>query len=171
MLATDISTLRVGEFDVTQLTAAPLRLEKAARLKAPQAVIFEVLSNHEQWPGLFPWINGVSIDNSQAIVENGLGARRVCNFGNNMVLEEVIVGWNPPGSYAYAVLDDTHPFGMTGHVVVVRCDVVDGDTTKLAWQHFFDHPNLAAMLQQLDATMSLATKSLLDRFGGQPIEE
>ena len=166
MLVTDISTLRVGEFDAAHLTSAPLRLEKTARLNAPPDVVFEALSNHEKWPELFPWISTVRIDNSHAIIENGLGARRICNFGNNMTLEEIIVGWNPPESYAYAVLDATHPFGMIGHVGVVSCGSGAENTTELVWQHYFNHPNLAVMLQQLDGTMSLVIRNLIDRFNG-----
>ena len=165
-----MSILQVGDFDIAQLTVAPLRLEKKTRLSAPPAVIFELLSNHEKWPSLFPWVNAVRIDNSNAVIKNGLGARRICNFGNNMVLEEIIVGWNPPRSYAYGVLDETHPFGMIGHVGVVICEADRDNTAELAWQHYFDHPNLDAMLQQLDSTMSMAMNSLLDRFGGESLE-
>ena len=167
MLVTDMAALQAGQFDAAQLTSAPLRLEKTAKLYAPQAVTFEALSNHEKWPELFPWISAVRIDNSQAVIPNGLGARRICNFGNNMTLEEIIVGWHPPESYAYAVLDETHPFGMTGHVGVVSCRPGEADTTDLAWQHYYNHPNLDVMLQQLDGTMSMVITHLVDRFGGE----
>ena len=163
----DINSLKLGLFDVAQLTSTPLQLEKVVRLDAPQTTVFEALSNHEIWPQIFPWVHEVSIDNTEAIVENGLGARRICNFGNNMILEEIIVGWHPPYAYAYAGLDETHPFGMIGHVGVVSCQANNHQITTLTWQHYFDHCNLAAMLLQLNNTMSTAVQNLIDYFGGQ----
>lgn len=166
----NLTSLSAGQFEVTQLTSAQLQLEKMARLRAPQSVVFETLSNHQQWPRLFPWVHTVSIDNSQAIVPNGLGARRICHFGNNLVLEEIIVGWHPPQAYAYAGLEESHPFGMQDHVAAIICQSEDDHTTTLTWQHYFEHGNLAAMLQQLDGTMTAVIQNLIDFFGGQPIK-
>ena len=59
---------------------------------------------------MFPWIQSVSLDSGQADVDDGVGVRRCCNFGTGLVLEETIVGWNPPHLYAYACEDESNPF-------------------------------------------------------------
>lgn len=170
MPLTDFTSLSAGPFEVAQLTSAQLQFEKVARLQTPQSVVFAALSNHQQWPRLFPWVHTVSVDNSQAIVPNGLGARRICHFGPNLVLEELIVGWYPPHAYAYAGLEESHPFGMQGHVAAILCQPEGEQATALTWQHYFEHGNLAAMLHQLDGTMTAVFQNLIDFFGGQTIK-
>ena len=59
---------------------------------------------------------------------------------------------------------------MIGHVGVVDCEASGDNTAELVWQHYFNHPNLDVMLQQLDSTMSMAMNSLLDRFDGELLE-
>lgn len=162
----EIASLSVGPFEVAQLTSAQLQYQKVARLDAPQSIVFEALASHKQWPNLFPWVQAVSVDNSRALVPNGLGARRTCYFGNNLMLEELIVGWHPPHAYAYAGLEESHPFGMRNHVGIIRCKLQD-NRTILSWQHYFEHCNLAAMLQQLDGTMTAVIQNLIDFFGGK----
>lgn len=165
----EIASLSVGQFDVAHLTPAQLQYEKVVRLDAPPSVVFEALASHEQWPSLFPWVQAVTVDNSQAIVPNGLGARRTCHFGNNLMLEELIVGWHPPHAYAYAGLEESHPFGMRNHVGLIICRLQD-NRTILSWQHYFEHCNLAAMLQQLDGTMTAVVQNLIECFGGKLLE-
>ena len=79
-----------------------------------------------------------------------LGAKRTCLMGNGMVLEEIIVGWQEPQMYAYAGLDNNHPFGMRQHLSVSSCAALSAESTHLTWQHYFHHANAAAMCLQLD---------------------
>jgi hypothetical protein len=155
--------LAVGPFEVTCWTTAPLRLEQVVWLPAAPTAVFTLLSNHEELPRLFAWVHRVIVDNTHAIVEGGLGARRICLFGGDMILEELIVGWDPPQLYAYAGVDATHPFGMTGHVGVIRCEDGAADGTLLRWQHYFDHPHLSAMQTQLDGSLRAVMRNLLAR--------
>jgi Polyketide cyclase / dehydrase and lipid transport len=157
-------SLTAGPFDVACWTTAPLRLEQAVWLPAVPAAVFALLSNHEALPRLFVWIHRVMVDNSHAIVPGGLGARRICLFGDDMILEEIIVGWDPPHLYAYAGVDATHPFGMTGHVGIIQCAASGTDGTLMRWQQFFDHPHLIAMQTQLDRSLHAAMRNLLCYF-------
>ncbi|MEM7537605.1 MAG: hypothetical protein AAF639_35875 [Chloroflexota bacterium] len=167
-------------FTIHSWTPAPLQLEKVVRLDWPMVCVFDLVANHKIWPKIFPWLQDVVVDNTHAIVKNGLGARRRCNFGNGMILEEVIIGWHPPQMYAYASLDDNHPFGMTSHVGVLSCgnalldDVeqnASGDVgstqTTLTWRHYFHHLNPAAMQTQLNQSLDAAIQGLIGCCGGK----
>ena len=166
MLRQEIAQLNRDSFALSQWTNAPMQLEKVAQLNWPSDCLFDLMANHNKWPRIFPWLTDVTIDNSQAIIEDGLGAVRTCDMGNGMVLEEVIVGWQPPNMYAYAGLDQTHPFGMQRHVGVIICEPIDSETTRLRWQHYFNHANSAAMRDQLDSSLSAAMQSLINNCGG-----
>ncbi|MEM7111249.1 MAG: SRPBCC family protein [Chloroflexota bacterium] len=132
---------------------------------------FEALSNPARWPQLFPWIHKVTVDNTKAVVPNGRGAKRTCYFGNGLMLEEVIVGWEPPHRYAYAGVDETHPFGMVGHVALVVCKPAASGLTHVRWQHFFDHPNPTMMAKPLEANLETAVCNLIDHYGGHRSQE
>ncbi|MDJ0752808.1 MAG: SRPBCC family protein [Ardenticatenaceae bacterium] len=168
MLAADITRLVNTVPDLAHWIQAPLQLEKTAELNWPAACVFDLLADHKKWPRLFPWLTGIQVDNTHALIADGLGARRICHFGNGMVLEEVIVSWDPDRSYAYAGIDDSHPFGMTDHVAVVTCEPV-GQQTYLSWVHYFHHPNPPAMREQLKETMNAVMESLINNCGGRQI--
>jgi hypothetical protein len=166
-----------GGLNITRFTQAPLRLVQSVWLKASQEKVFSIVSNHNELEKLFPWIQSVSVDSSQADVEGGVGVRRCCNFGNGLVLEETIVGWNPPYMYAYACQDETNPFGLKGHLGLVTCqaDAEDGtilpeDGTILTWRQYFGHPNPQAMVEKMDGSLSIAIQKLMNRFSGKLLE-
>lgn len=169
MFITDDSPI-TGGFDISQITKAPLRLAKSIWLKASQEKIFAIVSNHTELPSLFPWVQSVTVESSQAEVEGGVGARRCCNFGNGLVLEETIVGWNPPQMYAYSCQDETNPFGLRGHLGLVTCQTDAEGGTILTWRQYFDHPNPQAMVEKMDGSLSGAIQKLIDRFGGKVLE-
>lgn len=169
MLTAQITTLLEGSFNLQQWTQAPLQMEKSAILNWPADCVFCLLTDHSRWPRIFPWLEAVTIDNSQAIIKNGLGAKRICDMGNGMLLEEIIVGWQPTRMYAYAGLDESHPFGMRGHVSVISFDAVDNGRSRLTWQHYFDHANPVAMRDHLDSSMEAAMQSLIKNCGGEQI--
>jgi hypothetical protein len=166
MLASDIINLTDAPFKLAQWTSAPMQLEMAAQLQWPINCVFELLSNHEKWPRIFPWLQDVTVDNTYALIKNGLGAKRTCHLNNNMVLDEMIVGWQPVQFYAYAGFDEMHPFGMVRHVSILFFQP-DNEATILTWQHFFKHANPTAMQTQLDNSMSAAFQSLLTNCGGE----
>ena len=84
-----------------------------------------------------------------------------------MVLEEVIVGWQPPHMYAYAGLDETNPFGMQNHLSVMQYEPLAENQMRLRWQHYFDHANPAAMRDNLESSLEAAVQSLIANCGGK----
>ncbi|MDX1523713.1 MAG: SRPBCC family protein [Anaerolineae bacterium] len=160
----------IAGLNITTLTLAPLRLVKSVWLRASQDKVFSVVADHQQLTELLPWVDSVTIDSSAAEVEGGIGTKRTCNFGNGLVLEEEIVGWNPPRMYAYQGVEATHPFGMKGHVAVVICEAQADHTMTLTWQHYFDHANPAAMQERMDDGMTCVMQRLIKRFGGKLLE-
>ena len=169
MFITNIDSM-MDEFDISQSTEAPLRLAKSVWLRASQEKIFAIVSSPIEMPRLFPWVQNVTVDSSQAEVEGGVGTRRCCNFGEGMVLEETIVGWNPPRMVAYRCQDETNPFGLRSHLGLVTCRVKAEEGTILTWRQYFDHPNPPEMVEKLDNSLSIAFQRLVDRFGGSLLE-
>ena len=163
---TQTTATTTAPFAVSNWTSAPLRLEKQVWLKTSVKEAFEALSNPTRWPQLFPWIQKVTVDNETAVIPNGLGAKRICHFGNGLVLEDIIVGWEPPHRYAYAGVDETHPFGMVGYVALVVCQAAASGLAHLQWQHFFDHPNPQMMIKRLEVNLETAVCHLIERYGG-----
>lgn len=167
-MSTDFSSPD-AQWPLPQWTTASLQLEVSARIHAQPTEIFAALTKPEEMCLLFSWMHEVSVDNSNATVPNGLGARRRCAFGNGMVLEEIIVGWEPPWRHAYRGLDETHPFGMVGHLGIIECHPTEGGTS-LIWQQYFEHPNPAAMCKQLNASMQMAIQNLQERFSAPSVK-
>ncbi len=165
-----LSERTVGKLKIHEVTQAPLRLARSAWLKASQEKVFGLVSHHEELSKLIPWVRSVTMDNSQAAVEGGVGARRCCNFGNGLVLEETIVAWYPPYMYAYACAEETNPFGLTGHLGLVICEADGAKETILTWRHYFNHPNPAVMQEKMEGSLSLTMQTLLNRFGGRLLE-
>ena len=169
IIEVDVATgSTIGGLNITNFTKAPLRLLQSVWLKAPQEKIFSMVSTPNELVKLFPWIQSVSVD--KAGVEGSLGARRCCNFGNGMVLEETIVGWNPPHMYAYTCHDEINPFGLKGHLGLVTCQIGVEDGATLTWRQYFDHPNPQAMVEKIDGSLSMAIQKLMNRFGGNLLE-
>ena len=144
---------------LAEWTSAPLQLDKAAIIAAPPEAVFTSLSDPAEMCRVFSWMHTITLDNSDAMEPNGLGAKRRCHFGNGMVLEEVIVGWEPPFRYAYRGVDETHPFGMIGHLGIIECRPFNAET-NLIWKHYFDHSNPAAMRKQLNESVDMALQCL-----------
>ena len=159
-------TVAPPPIDISAWTPAPVRLVRAARLQVEQHELFQLLTDHEGLPGLFPWMERVTVDNSQAVIPNGLGARRTCYF-NGMVLAEEMVAWEPNYLCGYAGEDATHPFGMQGHLGLMVCEAAASTETVFWWSHAYNHANLAAMQAQLESSVSLSLNILIERFSGQ----
>jgi len=159
----------LDDFRVMDWTTAPLRLARSVQLQAAPPQSFDSVADHAKMAELFPWIQSVTVDNSQAETVGGLGALRCCSFGPGMLLEERIVGWQPPAMYAYACRDDS-PFGLTDHLGLVTCEAGGPESTVLTWRLYFNHPNPVAMQEKIDGSFSLALDSLCRRYGGQLLE-
>ena len=161
MNSQSLSTTEV--WPIQKWTSAPLRLEKVAWFPVEPVVVFARLTEPDQMCRIFSWMHDITTDNTNAVQPNGLGAKRRCHFGNGMMLEEVIVGWEPPTRYAYRGVDETHPIGMLGHLGIIECQPRESGTI-LVWKHYFDHSNPAAMLQQLSASIQMGIDSMHESF-------
>lgn len=158
----------VARWNPKEWTQAPLRLEIQLVLPAPSHLVFASLTDPEEMCAIFAWMHKVVVDHQtiDTLQVYGLGTKRRCFFGNGMVLEEVIVGWEPPLRYAYLGVDATHPFGMVGHLGIIICNP-HGTETELLIQHYFDHPNPPAMCQQLEISLQQGLERMQERFRKQ----
>lgn len=140
---------------------APLRANYQALLMAPVATVFEAVANHEQYCQFMPNLKQATVSRSVQ------GLIRTCDFGNDMILQERIVLWQPPAAYAYAAIAP-NPFGVWDHLAVVTCDSCENGT-QLRWQHYFDHDDLTAMLSMLNHTFDQMFAKLFAQFDGHTL--
>ncbi|MEM7345184.1 MAG: SRPBCC family protein [Chloroflexota bacterium] len=152
------------QLDITQWTTAPLQITVTTRLNTSSDVAFQALSDPEMMCQLFSWMDNVTVAPSVVGGPLAVGVLRTCILENGLVLEEEIVAWHPPQGYAYRGIDATHPFGMRGHVSAISF-VSHEDGCQIVWQHYFDHPNVSAMREQLKQSMNVAIDTLIRRFG------
>ena len=134
---------------------------------APVTSVFEVIANTERLCQLMPMLNHISLYQSEE------GWHRQCDFGNDMIVEERIVLWQPPSAYAYATIAP-NPFGLWHHYALVTCQPhMDGTLhgTYLRWQHYFEHDDLGAMLSILNTMFEHLFTGLFELFGGHILHE
>ncbi|MEM7126803.1 MAG: SRPBCC family protein [Chloroflexota bacterium] len=143
------------------LHTAPLQCDYQAILDATVDAVFAAISNSECLCGFVPGLQHASVGQS----ERGLVRR--CDFGNDMIVEEQIILWQPPSAYAYAAIAP-NPFGLREHYATVTCNPCE-EGTHLRWQHFFEHDDLAAMKSVLDGVFEQIFDGLLAQFGGQKL--
>ncbi|MEM7802852.1 MAG: SRPBCC family protein [Chloroflexota bacterium] len=153
-------------------TTAPLRLSFRAFFETDVRDIFRALSNPLHMCRLFPWMHRIDLETEPAVDQSDPERPliRRCHFGNGMVLEEEILDWIPPEFYAYRGVEESHPFGMVGHVGTIACLSVDNGT-HLSWQQYFDHRNPTAMGSQIGSNMEMALERLSEAFGGKIIKK
>ena len=156
------------QIDIARWTTAPLQITLTATLDTTPDVIFHALSDPEMMCQVFSWMDRVTVAPSATSGSQAVGALRTCILGNGLVLEEEIVGWQPPQGYAYRGIDATHPFGMRGHISVLSFNSAECGC-QLVWQQYFDHSNVPAMREQLEQSMEAAVDALLRRFGGRSL--
>ena len=156
--------MSLTEWQPGRWSTAPLRIETVEQFQTEPLPLFISLTDPGEMCRTFGWMHKVTVDNAAATVPNGLGAIRRCHFGNGLVLEEEIVAWAAPSGFAYRGIDETHPFGMLGHLGIVQF-VRKENGTELIWRQYFDHPNLEAMLTQLSANIEMVVDHLHMRFG------
>ncbi len=140
-------------FDVSEHTAAPLRIVIEERFSVSAEFLFQAFTDPHLMCRTFPWMSAVTVEG------NGVGAIRRCHFGNGLILEEEIVGWWPEYGYAFRGIDHNHPFGMRGHLGHVWCEPSDNGS-QLTWKQYFDHSNPVAMLEKLRESMCGAIENL-----------
>jgi uncharacterized protein YndB with AHSA1/START domain len=156
----------VGKLNIDEVTQAPLRLVKTARLLAPPAEVFAVVSDHVGTGAWFPVVESVQIDNSHAEVADGHGAIRYCTLSNGAVLTEKIVGFEPAHLFGYAVADG-NAFGVQGHLALINLEAEAAGSTLLTWRQYFNHADIDLLTKEISAMLDGGIQGLIDRFGGE----
>ena len=141
---------------------APLQFETSLMLAAPQTAVFHALADHAHFCDFVPGMSRVLVDSSHACQPNGVGTIRTCYFGNDMLLEERIVLWQPPFSYGYSATAP-NPFGLWNHLAVMECHPLQTQT-KLIWKQYFEHDDLPAMLRLMHQTFDGVIGEIYGRF-------
>ncbi|MEM7126840.1 MAG: SRPBCC family protein [Chloroflexota bacterium] len=144
---------------IPSLQTAPLRADYQAILTAPADAVFAAISNSECLSTFVPEVKQAVVGRSER------GLIRRCDFGNDMIIEERIVLWQPPSTYAYSAIAP-NPFGLRDHYAAVTCNPI-GEGTHLRWLHYFEHDDLAAMMYVLDGMFERIFGGLLQQFGGR----
>ncbi len=147
----------VQNFSGKLYKGAPLQADYQLFLAAPVASIFESVADHEHFCQLIPNLQHVYVH------DTAQGTIRSCDFGNDMILEERIVLWQPPNAYAYTATMP-NPFGIWNHYALVTCQPHQNGT-HLRWQHYFEHDDLAAILTLLNTMFSAMFTNLIAEFG------
>lgn len=136
----------------------PLQADYQAFLIAPVSCVFESVANYKKYCQFIPGLKQVRMYQSEQ------GLIRICDFGNDMILKEQFVFWQPPIKYVYTTLMP-NPFGLWHHYAVVICKPYRNGT-HLSWQHYFAHDDLAAMLALLNNMFKQVIAKLLAQFDG-----
>jgi len=161
-----LSERTVGKLNIDEVTQAPLRLVKTARLLAPPTDVFAVVSDHVGTEAWFPVIERVQVDNTNAEVVGGYGATRYCTLSNGAVLTEKIVEFDPPHLFGYAVADG-NAFGVQGHLALINLETDAAGNTLLTWQQYFNHPAIDVLTKEISAMLDGGIQGLINRFGGE----
>ncbi|MEM9490140.1 MAG: SRPBCC family protein, partial [Myxococcota bacterium] len=166
----DAARAAVGGLEAAQLTSAPLRARAVAQLDASVEEVWSYVSNHQnlvEYAGA-TGIKHASIDNSAAMVENGVGCKRECLANENDRFVEEIVYFRAPYVYAYSAYENT--WGLTDHLGVVIVRPLPGGKAELEWRQYFNtaKPEMAAMMaKNMQGMLSGPLLGFfVDRFGG-----
>ena len=147
-----------------EFTKAPLRAEQSISVNASPEMVWALVSDHQKVPMYLPMIEKVTVDNSNASTENGVGAIKHCSIGD-MTWQEEILLWNPDLALAYG-MPDGNPMGMSGHLGLVLLAANETGGTTLCWQFYFNHPDVDAMVAQTQGALQQGLSGLIEIFGG-----
>ncbi|MBV7337437.1 SRPBCC family protein [Chloroflexi bacterium TSY] len=142
---------------------APLQADYRAFLAAPNDSVFDTITNCER---LCQFVSNLK---QVTVCQSAQGLIRTCDFGNDMIVEERIVFWQPPHAYAYSVVA-SNPFGLRQHYAIVSSKPRENGT-QLRWQHYFEHDDLTAMLSMLNRMFDQVFFGLFEEFGGHKLNE
>ena len=146
-------------------TQAPLQAQFDVQLNTSPEAVFNVLADHANMCDLVPGMEKITVEATVDSEPGGVGTVRYCDFGNDMVVAEKIVLWQPPLAYGYRIAAP-NPFGLWQHYSQVNCRV-DGKNTRLTWQQFFEHDDLPAMMALISGSLLGVFENLIARFGGK----
>ncbi len=158
---------KAHDIDVSAFTSAPLRYSTQVHLDAKPDAVWALVSDHEALPTYFAPVKTVTVDNSKATRENGVGAVRSCNLMGQDLREDIRL-FEPGRALGYSVVHGGVP-GVTDHFGLVSLRP-DGDGTLLTWSQYFDHPEPEPVVKQIGGLLGMAETGLIEKFGGRAIE-
>ena len=123
--------MKALEFNPKKYSSLPetFRVERIFN-KTPEQ-IWPVLVNHRGMVDWMPGISSVEVTHNQA-GEEGLGCKRVCQFGPETLHEEIVL-WEENKAYGYKIADNKL---IENHVAYVTIEALDNGQSKVSWiQH------------------------------------
>ena len=112
----------LGDGGSSSLSAVP-SFQLVREVKAPQEVVFDVLTDHRGYAGITP-VRRAELEREGEPAPNGVGAIRVLRSVGPPLREEV-VAFERPSRFSYTVLSG---MPVRDHVGTVALDPVDGGT-------------------------------------------
>jgi hypothetical protein len=100
-----------------------MQMEKSAHLDWLVDCVFRLLCDHSRWPWIFSWLDGLTVDNSNAIIKNCGGELIYCGFGGSgFSIEERIVEWTKDELMTIDIYEGvkTPPFKKAGAILSVK---------------------------------------------------
>lgn len=126
-------------FDPTKFTTAPLRIERTKRFEAPADQVFAKIVDHQAMVGWVPMLTAVRLEHggSTAPGDCGVGTVRHCSVQGMGNVDETIIHWDPPRSWAYKVSAKGMP--TKDHVATMAVQPDGAGGTVLVWRHYFNY--------------------------------
>jgi len=156
---------RIGPFAIDTVTAAPLQIVAMAYVELPPEDVFDLTVT-----GLGTWVTQVDHTRSATPGQMGVGSLRSSTFDGSR-LQERIVHWDPPRSYAFRILveESEADLPITDHMGLFLVEPRDGGSL-LTWRQYFE-PNsglrgylVTGFLK--DSMMRAALNRLAQQHGG-----
>lgn len=163
----------VAGVDVTRITDASHSVVKTVHLDAPQAEVFEFMTDFESIPDWLPGLSSVSSNHSFS--QNGPGAvgvgtQRTCS-APGLKVHEKVVHFDPPHSFAYTMTSSEGPaVPLSEGTGVVSLSPAANGGTNLEYHVFYEpktfHPMSPLVPFMLDFQLGGGMKNIADHFNG-----
>ncbi len=138
-----LSTALAADFVAADYSSADKQVAYEGHLDAAPDAVYAALVDHVGMTDWMPKISKVSVDNSNAEAEGGVGCERTCSFGGMPINERVV--WMEDGvGYAYVIEEGP----VSNHVGVVRVADDGQGGTDLVWEQYFDAKGLKAKMMR-----------------------
>jgi hypothetical protein len=114
------------------------RVRVATEIDAPQAAIWERVSEHEDTPSWVDAARRVTLAREGTPQRNGLGAIRVVEFRPRLwsTIREEITRFDPPHAFEYLLFKGMP--ALRDHLGRVAVDDLTDDRSRLRWEVDFD---------------------------------
>ncbi len=150
-------------FDTTEFTPAPFRLEGRLRFEHGAEQVFAVVADHEKLDRWVPLVKDLSVTypQMQPPYLNGVGVKRAMRLPGLGHFTEEVVYWRPPTCYAYRAYGKRFP--MQDYLGVFLVEAFDDRYGLVIWRLYF---NLHGYLKShvLPPVLAMSVKHTLGRL-------